>query len=37
MQKLIGRLNDVALMCPYLKGFKGTLNETLGELQCNIG
>ena len=37
MQKLMGSLNDVALMCPFLKGFKGPLNEILGWLQCNIG
>jgi hypothetical protein len=33
MQKLMGRLNDVSLMCPFLKGFKRPLNDVLGLLQ----
>jgi len=37
MQTLMGRLNDIALMCPFLRGFKGPLNENLGWLQCNMG
>jgi len=37
MQKLMGRLNDIALMCPFLRGFKGPLNTCLGWLQCNEG
>jgi hypothetical protein len=32
-QKLMGRLNDVSLMCPFLNGFKRPLNDVLGELQ----
>jgi len=35
MQKLMGRLNDVNLMCPFLKNFKGPLNDMLGWLQRN--
>jgi hypothetical protein len=37
MQKLMGRINDVGLLCPFLKAFKGPLNEMLGELQRNPG
>jgi hypothetical protein len=37
MQKLMGRINDVGLLCPFLKAFKGPLNEILGELQRNPG
>jgi hypothetical protein len=33
MQKLMGRLNDVGLMCPFLNGFKRPLNDSLGFLQ----
>jgi hypothetical protein len=33
MQKLMGRLNDVSLMCPFLNGFKRPLNDILGSLQ----
>lgn len=33
MQKLMGRLNDVSLMCPFLNGFKRPLNDLLGLLQ----
>lgn len=37
MQKLMGSLNDITLMCPFLKIFSTCLNETLGWLQSNIG
>jgi hypothetical protein len=37
MQKLMGRLNDISLMCPFLRNFKGPLNELLGLLQKNDG
>jgi hypothetical protein len=33
MQKLMGRLNDLALMCPFLKTFKAHLNAILSRLQ----
>jgi len=33
LQVLMGRLNDISLMCPFLRGFKGPLNELLGNLQ----
>lgn len=33
MQKLLGRLNDVSLMCTFLKGFKRSLNDDLGLAQ----
>jgi hypothetical protein len=33
MQRLMGRLNDVSLMCPFLNGFKRPLNDVLGRLQ----
>jgi len=33
MQQLMGRLNDVCLMAPFLKTYKGPLNEMLGWLQ----
>jgi hypothetical protein len=33
MQKLIGRLNDVSLMCVFLNGFKRSLNDDLGSVQ----
>jgi hypothetical protein len=33
MQQLMGRLNDVSLMCPFLNGFKRPLNDSLGILQ----
>ncbi len=33
MQKLMGRLNDLALMCPFLKTFKAHLNIKLSHLQ----
>jgi hypothetical protein len=33
MQKLMGRLNDVCLMCPFLNGFKRPLNDALASLQ----
>jgi hypothetical protein len=33
MQQLMGRLNDVSLMCPFLNGFKRPLNDSLGFLQ----
>lgn len=35
MQKLMGRLNDICLMCPFLSGFKKPLNSALGFLQKN--
>jgi len=35
MQRLMGRLNDFGLLCPFLKAFKGPLNAMLGELQRN--
>jgi hypothetical protein len=34
MQKLMGRLNDLALMCPFLKTFKAHLNAKLSRLQA---
>jgi hypothetical protein len=37
MQSLMGRLNIVSLMCPFLNGFKRPLNETLGHLQRSGG
>jgi hypothetical protein len=37
MQKLMGRLNDVCLMCPFLNGFKRALNDDLGRLQREGG
>jgi hypothetical protein len=33
MQKLLGRLNDICLMCPFLSGFKRSLNDDLGFMQ----
>jgi hypothetical protein len=33
MQQLMGRLNDISLMMPFLKSYKGPLNEILGYLQ----
>jgi len=33
MQKLLGRLNDICLMCPFLNGFKRSLNDDLGKMQ----
>ena len=33
MQKLMGRINDVCLMCPFLHCFKRSLNDDLGFLQ----
>jgi hypothetical protein len=33
MQKLMGRLNDIGLMIPFLNCFKGPLNEMLSYLQ----
>lgn len=35
MQKLMGSINDVCLMCPFLKVFKKPLNKMLGFLQRN--
>ena len=32
MQKLMGRLNDISLMCPYLNGFKRPLLDDLSSL-----
>jgi hypothetical protein len=29
LQVLMGRLNDVSMMCPFLKTFKGELNSAL--------
>jgi hypothetical protein len=34
MQKLMGRLNDIALMCPFMKTFKAQLNSKLAILQA---
>jgi hypothetical protein len=31
MQVLMGRLNDVSMMCPFLKTFKGELNSALAK------
>jgi hypothetical protein len=31
-QKLMGRLNDIGQMSPFMKGFKSNLNETLSNL-----
>jgi len=36
MQKLMGNLNNVSLMCPFLKGFKRPLNDCLAEA-CEKG
>ena len=36
MQKL-GRLNDICLMCPFLKTFKGPMNDLLSKLQNSEG
>jgi hypothetical protein len=33
MQKLMGTLNDLAIMCPFMKCFKKQLNLILGFLQ----
>jgi hypothetical protein len=35
MQELMGSLNDVALMCPFMQVFKKPLNKILGVLQRN--
>jgi hypothetical protein len=35
MQKLIGRLNNITIMCPFLKLYTGPLYKTLGWLQRN--
>ncbi len=35
MQKLMGSLNDICLMCPFLNSFKKPLNKILGFLQRN--
>jgi hypothetical protein len=35
MQTLMGRLNDVSLMCPFLNGFKRPLNDWLSYLQAS--
>jgi len=32
-----GGFPNIALMCPFLEGFKGTLNEILEWLQCIDG
>ena len=32
-QSLMGRLNDVSQMCPFLRGFKSPLNKLLGKLE----
>ena len=37
MQKLMGRLNDISLMCPYLNGFKRPLLDDLRSLQSMNG
>ena len=31
-QELMGRLNDIGQMCPFMKGFKSNLNNILSEL-----
>ena len=36
MQKLMGRLNDVGQMCPFMQLFKKPLNEMLSFLQNNV-
>jgi hypothetical protein len=36
MQKLLGRLNDICLLCPFLAGFKRALNDDLGYMQRNM-
>ena len=35
MQKLLGSLNDISLMCPFLQGFKKPLNSHLTSLLEN--
>jgi len=35
MQKLMGNLNNVSLMCPFLNGFRKNLNDCLGHMQKN--
>ena len=35
MQKLMGSLNDICIMCPFLRGFRKPLYRTLGYLQRN--
>jgi hypothetical protein len=35
MQKLMGRINDISLLAPFLKCYKGPLNGLLGWLQRN--
>ena len=37
MQKLMGRLNDVGHLCPFLKIYRQPLNNCLSWLQNNIG
>lgn len=37
MQKLMGHLNDVAQMCPFMQVFKRPLNSDLGWLQNHTG
>ena len=37
MQKLMGRLNDVAQLCPFMRLFKHPLNNCLAWLQNNDG
>ena len=37
MQQLMGSLNDICLMCPFLNAFKKPLNGALGFLQRNPG
>ena len=36
MQVLMGNLNNVSLMCPFLNGFRKNLNECLGKMQTNM-
>jgi hypothetical protein len=36
MQKLVGRLNDVAIMCPFLSGFKRPILDDLCKLHENV-
>ena len=36
-QKLMGRLNDIALMCPFMQGFKFPLNCVLSDLLNSTG
>ena len=35
-QKLMGRLNDVSLMCPFLNAYRYNLNKCLSEAHSNV-